>query len=427
MKDFTAFADLFVWTSKQMSNIKIEWLPIDVLTTMVLLLVLAILATIFYYIGRIIIYRIIRSIVKRTPGIYDEIFIDKKFLRRVSLIIPMILVYQLIPFAIPHFSGWIITVRKLSEIIIIFYLLTSGYALLDRFYSIYLSTDKSRYKPVKGYLQVVKIIGAFIASILILSILLSETPGYLLGGLGALSAVLLLVFKDTILGFVASVQLSSNDMIMLGDWITVDKYKADGTVVEITLSSVKVKNFDNTFTYVPTYGMITDSFQNWRGMQESPGRRIKRSVNIHVNSVHFVSDEELKKYSQIELIRNYIDTKQAELNEYNEKMRSKSSDLAVNYRRQTNIGIYRAYLLEYLKSISSINHNEIVMVRQLPPTDNGIPIEIYAFAVRKEWEKYEIDVADIFDHIFAATRYFDLEIYQAASGSDLRNIGSKCH
>lgn len=262
MKDFTAFADLFVWTSKQMSNIKIEWLPIDVLTTMVLLLVLAILATIFYYIGRIIIYRIIRSIVKRTPGIYDEIFIDKKFLRRVSLIIPMILVYQLIPFAIPHFSGWIITVRKLSEIIIIFYLLTSGYALLDRFYSIYLSTDKSRYKPVKGYLQVVKIIGAFIASILILSILLSETPGYLLGGLGALSAVLLLVFKDTILGFVASVQLSSNDMIMLGDWITVDKYKADGTVVEITLSSVKVKNFDNTFTYVPTYGMITDSFQN---------------------------------------------------------------------------------------------------------------------------------------------------------------------
>ena len=276
-------------------------------------------------------------------------------------------------------------------------------------------------------MQVVKIIGAFIASILILSILLSETPGYLLGGLGALSAVLLLVFKDTILGFVASVQLSSNDMIMLGDWITVDKYKADGTVVEITLSSVKVKNFDNTFTYVPTYGMITDSFQNWRGMQESPGRRIKRSVNIHVNSVHFVSDEELKKYSQIELIRNYIDTKQAELNEYNEKMRSKSSDLAVNYRRQTNIGIYRAYLLEYLKSISSINHNEIVMVRQLPPTDNGIPIEIYAFAVRKEWEKYEIDVADIFDHIFAATRYFDLEIYQAESGSDLRNIGSKCH
>ena len=422
MKDFTAFADLFVWTSQKMSSIKIDWLPIEALTTIVLLLVLGILAMLFYFIGKFILFRIIRSIVKRTPGVYDDIFVSKKFLRRFSYVIPMILVYQLIPFAIPHYAGWIITVRKLSEVVLILFVLVAGYALLDSFYEKYLRTEKSRFKPVKGYLQVVKIVGGFIAAILILSILLSETPGYLLGGLGAVSAVLLLVFKDTILGFVASVQLSSNDMVMLGDWITVDKYKADGDVVEITLSSVKVKNFDNSFTYVPTYGMITDSFQNWRGMQESPGRRIKRSVNIHVSSVHFVTEEELKKYRQIDLIRDYIDAKQTELNDYNQRLAGDSGSI-VNLRQQTNIGIYRAYLMEYIKSLPTINHGEMTMVRQLPPADNGIPIEVYAFSIEKEWEKYEVVMADIFDHILAATRYFDLEIFQTASGSDLRNLG----
>jgi len=240
----------------------------------------------------------------------------------------------------------------------------------------------------------------------------------LLGGLGAVSAVLLLVFKDTILGFVASVQLSSNDMVRVGDWITVDKYKADGDVVEITLSSVKVRNFDNSFMYVPTYGMVADSFQNWRGMHESEGRRIKRAVNIHTGSVHFVSDEELDKYRKIDLIRNYIDDKQKELNEFNSSQ-SPDSGVIINIRRQTNIGIYRAYLYEYLKSISTINHNEMTMVRQLPPADNGIPIEIYAFAIEKDWEKYEVVMADIFDHILAATRFFDLEIFQTIAGSDL--------
>ena len=422
MKDFTAFADLFVWTSQKMSSIKIDWLPIEALTTIVLLLVLSILAMLFYFIGKFILFRIIRSIVKRTPGVYDDIFVSKKFLRRFSYVIPMILVYQLIPFAIPQYAGWVITVRKLSEAVLILFVLVAGYALLDSFYEKYIRTEKSRFKPVKGYLQVVKIVGGFIAAILILSILLSETPGYLLGGLGAVSAVLLLVFKDTILGFVASVQLSSNDMVMLGDWITVDKYKADGDVVEITLSSVKVKNFDNSFTYVPTYGMITDSFQNWRGMKESPGRRIKRAVNIHVSSVHFVTEEELIKYRQIDLIRDYIDTKQKELDDYNQRLASDSGSI-VNLRQQTNIGIYRAYLMEYIKCLPVINHGEITMVRQLPPADNGIPIEIYAFTIEKEWENFEVVMADIFDHILAATRYFDLEIFQTTSGSDLRNLG----
>ncbi|MPM02737.1 Miniconductance mechanosensitive channel YbdG [bioreactor metagenome] len=424
MNDFTAFSELFVWTSAKMSSIQIDWLPVGALTTLVLLLVLGMLALVIYYISKFILFRIIRSIVKRTPGVYDDIFVSRKFLRRISYVIPMIVIYQLIPYAIPHHAGWIITIRRSSEVVLILFMLTAGYALLDSFYEKYLNTEKSRFKPVKGYLQVVKIVGGFIAAILILSILLSETPGYLLGGLGAVSAVLLLVFKDTILGFVASVQLSSNDMVMLGDWITVDKCKADGEVVEITLSSVKVRNFDNTFTYVPTYGMISDSFQNWRGMKESPGRRIKRPVNIHVGSIHFVTEEELEKFRKIDLISSYIESKQKELDEIN-SLSSSDSGAIINLRQQTNIGIYRIYLLEYLKSIPTFNHNEITMVRQLPPADDGIPIEVYAFSVEKDWEKYEVVMADIFDHILASTQYFGLEIFQAASGSDLRSLAGK--
>jgi len=424
MRDFTAFGDLFVWTSEKMSSIEISWLPIGAVTTIILIGVLCVLTFLMYFFNKYILFRILKSIVKRTPGQYKDIFIHKKFLRRIGFIIPLILVYQLIPFAIPQFAGWIVFIRKLSEIVLIFFLLLGGYTLLDCFYDIYVNTEKARYKPVKGYLQVVKIAAGFIAGILILSILLSETPGYLLGGLGAVSAVLLLVFKDTILGFVASVQLSSNDMVRVGDWITVDKYKADGDVVEITLSSVKVRNFDNSFMYVPTYGMVADSFQNWRGMQESEGRRIKRSINIHTGSIHFVSDEELEKYRKIDLIRDYIDGMQKELNEFNSRQRP-DSGVIINIRRQTNIGIYRAYLLEYLKSIPTINHQEMTMVRQLPPADNGIPIEVYAFAIEKDWEKYEVVMADIFDHILAATRFFDLEIFQTAAGSDIKSLTSK--
>jgi len=212
--------------------------------------------------------------------------------------------------------------------------------------------------------------------------------------------------------------------VRVGDWITVDKYRADGDVVEITLSSVKVRNFDNSFMYVPTYGMVADSFQNWRGMQESEGRRIKRSVNIHTGSVHFLSDEELEKYRKIDLIRAYIDEKQKELDAFN-KTQNPDSGVIINIRRQTNIGIYRAYLHEYLKSIPTINHHEMTMVRQLPPADNGIPIEVYAFAIEKDWEKYEVVMADIFDHILAATRFFDLEIFQTTAGSDLKNLSMK--
>lgn len=421
MKDFTAFADLFVWASQKMASINIDWLPIEALTTIVLLLVLSILALVFYFIGKFILFRIIRALVKRTPGYYDDVFVNKKFLRRISYVVPMIILFQLIPFAIPHYPGWIVTIRKISEGMVILFFVLSGFALLDSFYEKYLNTEKSRYKPVKGYLQVVKIVSGFIAAVLMLSILLSETPGNLLVGLGAVSAVLLLVFKDTILGFVASVQLSSNEMIMLGDWITVEKHKADGDVVEITLSSVKVRNFDNTYTYVPTYAMITDSFQNWRGMQEHPNRRLKRSVNINVSSVHFVTDEELEKYKKIDLIRDYIVAKQKELDEYNSK-NSPASESLMNIRKQTNIGIYRAYLLEYLKSIPTINNEEMMMVRQMPQSDNGIPIEVYAFSVEKEWVNYEVVISDIFDHILAVTSFFDLEIFQTASGSDIRNL-----
>lgn len=420
MEDFTAFASLLEWTAKKIESINIDWLPLEFLATIVLLIMLAILATIIYFVGKFILFRIIRTIIRRTPGIYDDIFISKRFLRRVSYVLPMILIYQLISFAIPHNPGWVVAIRKISNIVLIIFVLSAGYSLLDSFYEIYLKKGKAVNKPIKGYLQVIKIVAGFIAGIIIVSILISKAPGALIGGLGAMSAVLMLVFKDTILGFVASIQLSANDMVQLGDWITVDKHKADGDVVEITLSSVKVQNFDNTFTFIPTYSMVADSFQNWRGMQESIGRRIKRSINISVNSVHFVSEEELEKFKKIELVRGYIETKQAEIDEYNSK-KDIEFDSKINVRTQTNIGIYRAYLVEYLKNLNTINQEATLMVRQLAPSDNGIPIEIYAFSKDKVWANYEMIVADIFDHVLAATKFFNLEIFQAMSGGDIRN------
>jgi miniconductance mechanosensitive channel len=251
-----------------------------------------------------------------------------------------------------------------------------------------------------------------------LAYILGKSPLYFLTGLGAVSAVLMLVFKDTLLGLVAGIQLSANDMARPGDWITMPKYQADGDVLEITLTTVKVQNFDKTISYIPAYAMISDSFINWRGMYDSEGRRIKRAIFIDMNSVVFCSDsmlEDLKKYS---LITKYIEDKQKEIAEYNSKIPSDTT-YPVNGRRQTNIGIFRAYMEHYIRSLATINQNATLMVRHLPPTDKGIPLEIYAFCISKEWKVYERAQADIFDHFIAALPHFHLKLYQSPTGGDV--------
>ncbi|PLW95380.1 MAG: hypothetical protein C0592_00435 [Marinilabiliales bacterium] len=388
------------------------------ITTLAILLVIA---AIGFFITKFILKQIFIRIIKRTKSKYDDVLVDSKFLRRLSYIVPMIIIYKLINVAMPQYPGWALMIQNITNILLILYVLLAIYALLDSFHNTYKKTDAAKTRPIKGYLQILKILGGFVGGILIIAIVINESPGYLLGGLGAMTAVLLLVFKDTILGFVASVQLSSNDILRPGDWITMDKYRADGDVLEISLNSVKVKNFDNTIVSIPTYSLISDSFQNWRGMQESDGRRIKRSVNVDLDSVRFLEKEEVEKLKEIKVLKDYLEKKQQEIDEYNEKFPEAKKHI-VNARKQTNLGIFRAYLTEYLKNHPDIQTKLTLMVRQLPPGDNGVPLELYCFTKTKAWVEYEGILGDIFDHVLSSAAFFDLVVFQNPSGKDFRSL-----
>lgn len=289
--------------------------------------------------------------------------------------------------------------------------------MFNSFNDIYESFNVSKSRPIKGYLQVAKIIIYILVFVSIISILLGENGFGWVAGFGAFSAVLMLVFKDPILGFVGGIQLTSNNMVEIGDWISMPKYGADGTVNEITLTTVKVQNWDKTITTIPTYTLVTDYFQNWRGMEESGGRRIKRSINIDMRSVKFCSEELLERFKKIQILTEYLNRKNNELKNYNTKYKVEGIEI-VNGRRQTNLGIFRAYLKEYLRRKPEINTEMTFLVRQIQPNENGIPIEIYVFSKIKDWAIYEDIQSDIFDHILAVIPEFELEIFQNPTGAD---------
>lgn len=272
-------------------------------------------------------------------------------------------------------------------------------------------------KPIESYIQVFMIFLWLIGIIIIFSIITGKPLMNFLIGLGTLSAVLILVFKDTILGFVASIQVAANDTVRIGDWITMEKYGADGDVFEINLASVKVRNFDNTITTIPTYYLISDSFKNWRGMSQSGGRRIKRAVLVKANSIKYIDPKHLEKYKKIQLVTNYLEDRQKDIDQYNEK-NNIDKKVLINGRNMTNFGVFRKYLDEYLKINPAINKDMTIMIRQLAPTAQGVPLEIYCFSVDKVWKNYEYIQADVFDHILAAIPYFDLEAYELPSGKD---------
>ena len=266
-----------------------------------------------------------------------------------------------------------------------------------------------------------KLIAYFVGIIVIISLVIGESPLKLFAGLGAMTAVLMLIFKDPILGFVAGIQLSSNNMVGIGDWVDIPQHNASGDILEIGLTTVKVQNFDNTITTVPTQSLINESFKNWRGMQESGGRRIKRSIFLDVNTISFCDQERLERYAKIDYIQDYINAKRAELEEYNASHANAQVSIA-NGRRITNIGTFRAYILAYLQNHPQINQRLTLLVRQLAPSDAGLPLEIYAFSKEKNWHIYETIQADIFDHLLAVAQEFDLKIFQKPSGSDFNNI-----
>jgi miniconductance mechanosensitive channel len=351
---------------------------------------------------------------------WDDILVEKHIVKRILYFIPLILLYVL---SSPILTGT--SLLPLSQTLISFLFLIAGMmfldAMLNALLAIYGKSAISKEISITPFVQVLKLVLYFVTGILLLSLLLQKTPLYFLSGLGALTAVLMFVFKDVLMGFVAGIQLIANKMVAPKDWIEMPKYGADGDVLEITLTTVKVQNFDNTITTIPTYALINESFKNWRNMNLSGGRRIKRYVNIDLGSIKFCSSEMLEQFKRIQLISQYIQNRQEEILVYNKKHQVDESTL-VNGRRLTNIGVFRSYVEAYLRQHPMIHKDMTFLIRQLSPSENGLPIEIYVFCKDTNWTAYEAIQADIFDHILAVVPEFDLRVFQEPSGSDFQKI-----
>ncbi len=359
--------------------------------------------------SRFIVNKTVNVLIKRTPSKYDDLLIKNKVFVRICLLIPAILVKYYINDAMPDFEGAAIIIVKITKIYEIIVYASILMALVNTAHELYNSFEFSKLKPIEGLVQVVKGIIIAFSVLLITTFLLGKSLSSIIIGLGTISAVLLLIFQDSIKGFVGSIQLSINDMLRIGDWIVMGP--ADGNVMEINLTTVKVQNWDNTITTIPTYQLVSSPFTNWRGMSESGGRRIARTINIDVNTIRYCTPEMLEKYKHYSLVKDYITKREEDIAEYNKANNIDTSEI-MNGRQQTNIGIFRAYIKAYLNNNPKLNHNLTMMVRQLQPSEFGVPLQIYAFSSDKQWVNYEEIQSDIFDHVIAAAEMFDLKIYQ---------------
>ena len=365
--------------------------------------------------------RMFKALIAKTKTTWDDAVVEAGFLDRLTLFLPGVLVYRLLDVFFPPMSrSWILT-KTCMNIVLILLGVTALDSILNAVSVVYSESKRARTVPIKGFIQVAKIVIYFISGIFIFSAVIGKSPLYLFSGLGALTAVLMLIFKDAILGFVAGIQLTTNKMVSIGDWLEMPKYGADGDVIDIALTTVKVQNWDKTITTIPTYALISDSFKNWRGMSESGGRRIKRSINIDVNTIKFCDDQMLERFAKIQYIREYLETKKQDIATHN-KQTGADTACRVNGRRLTNVGTFRAYVVAYLKAHPMIHQDMTFLVRQLQPTEHGLPIEIYVFSKDQVWANYEAIQADIFDHILAVIPEFDLRLFQMPSGVDLQAL-----
>jgi len=385
------------------------------LSWLVIALAMILLAFISNYIAKKFLLTGVRYFVKKSRTTWDDVLVERKVFTRLSHLAPALVIY----FSAPLFSSIESILLRFSMIYMIVVGVLVINSFLDSVVDIYRSFEISKQRPIKGYIQIIKIILFVFIGIIAVSTLMDRSPWLLLSGLGAMTAVILLIFKDSILGLVASVQLSSNDMVRIGDWIEMPKYGADGDVIDVSLNTIKIQNWDKTISTIPAYYLVSDSFKNWRGMSESGGRRIKRSVNIDMSSIKFCNDEMLARFEKFQLISEYIKEKKKEISEYNKKHDIDTSEL-VNGRNLTNIGTFRAYIVAYLHNHPKIHQSMTFLIRQLSPNDKGLPLEIYVFCNDQEWANYEAIQADIFDHILAVAPRFDLRIFQNPTGSDFR-------
>lgn len=378
------------------------------------LIILCIISYLIFFIFRKILIGIMTKLASQSKTKFDDFLITNNTPKYIAYLIPFLFIFESVPVILKDFVYWENFFNKIVRIYIVILILWIIRSILKALRDYLKQKPKYSDKPIDSYIQVIMIVLWMYGIIVIIFRIFDVGKATLFGTLGAVSAVILLIFKDTILGFVASVQVTLNDMVRIGDWITFDKFGADGDVIEINLATVKVRNFDNTTTTIPTYSLISDSFRNWRGMLDSNGRRIKRHVSIKVKSIRFLEENELENLKKIQLISKYIDTRQTEINKFNTQHNIDKS-LKINGRNITNFGLYRKYITEYLYNHSGLNKEMLLMCRQLQPTSQGIPLEIYTFSSDKRWENYEHIMADIFDHVIAAAPFFELEIFEFPS------------
>jgi len=407
------------WLTGWLIGLGVEETSSMYLKLVILLFILFILSYVTNLVVKKILVRSIRLVIKKTKTRWDDALVGNKVFITLSHIAPAIVIYLTTPYVFEDFAGAIPYILRLVNAYISTVLIIVIINFLNTLKHYSENTELFKDNPLDSYFQLVKIAIYIIGGIIILSFLLNKSPLYFFSALGAMTVVLLLIFKDTIMGFVASIQLSVNDMIQIGDWVSMPKYGADGDVIEMNLTTIKIQNWDKTITTIPTYAFISESFKNWRGMSKSGGRRIKRSLNIKISSIKFCTLEMLERFKKFQLIKDYIEEKSNKIEEYNKENKIDKSFL-INGRHLTNIGIFRVYAEAYVKNNPDINLNMTCMVRQLPPTEKGLPIEIYTFSNRKEWEVYESIMSDIFDHLIAAVPEFELEVFQNPTGSDFK-------
>ena len=357
----------------------------------------------------------IQKFIKNSKNDWDDIFLENKVFNSLSTLVPLILIDYLSVPILSNFTSLIPFVHIAVKVSLVFVITSVLVKALKAFEEVSTRIPSFKDKPIMSYVQLANIMIYVVAAILVFATLLDRDPFALLGALGALTAVLMLVFKDTILGLVASIQISSHDMVRVGDWVSMPKYGTDGDVLEITLNTVKIQNWDKTISTIPTYAFISDSFKNWRGMTDSKGRRIKRSLNIDMTSIKFCSDEEIANFKSVEMLKDYIESIQGEIASHNDSNNHDKSSL-LNGRNLTNIGLFREYAHQYLMANENLRKDLTLMVRQLEPTENGLPIEVYCFSNNINWVEYETIQADIFDHLLSSISNFDLEIFQNPTG-----------
>jgi len=391
--------------------------PIPALIVSYLILVIAVISISYVanYITKKLVLKMFFKIIKKSQSQWDDELVKTNLFHYLSNFVPVLIIYISAPL-FPHISEWIY--RLANGFMIVLGLLVIQ-AFLNASVNIYNTYEISKLRPIRGYVQVIKIFISVIAVVFILAILTDSSPYKFLGSIGAFTAILILVFKDTILGLIASISISMNHMVQIGDWVEMPKYNADGDVLDITLHTVKVQNWDKTISTIPTYAFLSDSFKNWRGMKESGGRRIKRSINIDINSIKFCDEQMLDQFEKFATIHEYIQTKRKEIEKFNQGNEAESS-VIINRRSLTNIGTFRAYIKNYLRKHPKINQNLTFLIRQLPPGTSGLPIEIYVFTSDTEWANYEAIQADIFDHLLAIAPEFKLNVFQSPSGQDIK-------